>query len=864
MATIADLNILISCGIDDFEFKMKKVQDGIGRLGDYAKSAGQSLSTYVTLPLALLAGASIAALAKIDGLTRGLNAISTIDLGKQGVTGLAAVTQAAAATSERLKLLQEIARAPGIGFEQAVQGDIRLRAVGISASQSAAVLKEFANAIALTGGGAGKLDEVTVQLAQLSAKGKVLAQDLRPIIEAAPAVATALQKLYGTVDSETISKSLQKQGKSSKDFITVLTDELGKIPRVTGGIGNSIDNFTQGATQSLAKLGDALNRALNVDENVNRLSDFLTGLADSFAALDPGVQKAVFLLAGLAAAAGPVLLAIGAIGAAVPAVVAGLALLTGPIALAIAAVLALTAAGVAYAASGTSATEAFRSQRESVKALTDSVNPLLSRYEELKGKSSLTKAEQEELRATIEAVGKQIPTAITGFDAYGRALDINSAKAADFVKAQQEILAVKNRDALTEQRAEYARLTGQIEGATAALNKFDAAGNVVKFVGSGDDLGGDTFALTAKEITDLQAKLAGLRESRRGVGGLIDELKGIAPAVAAANAAGPVKPPVDAAAEKAAKAMAKALAEVEKSLRTVDNESRALGDSYDYLKSRQSALEGGIKTLLSAGYSPYSAAVQNLVGKYKELNTVLGDNNLLQAKELEGLMALGKAGENDAFGAKIKRNPLDNSVLKDDTGPPKELAGLSGLPAKLKGQFEPIYGALAEFNTRAGDILSTGLGNLATTFFAGLGQLTTGGITVEQFGGGLLGVIGEVCTQLGQAVIAVGIGMLGLKTAFTNPFAAIAAGAALLVIGGALSSIASSAVNSGGGSAGSGVGGSLASSPRSSFTPTVAPTAGAAAPKTYTHNVIITANGRDLRGSLDLQLDAFGRVTGRR
>ena len=214
MATIADLNVRISASIDDFEAKMARVQSGIGRVGDFAKSAGQSLTTFVTLPLTLLAGASIAALAKIDGLTRGLNAISTIDLGKQGVTGLDAVAGAAAATSERLKLLQEIARAPGIGFEQAVQGDIRLRAVGVAAGQSAAVLKEFANAIALTGGGAAKLDEVTVQLAQLSAKGKVLAQDLRPVIEAAPAVATALQKLYGTVDSETISKSLESRARA--------------------------------------------------------------------------------------------------------------------------------------------------------------------------------------------------------------------------------------------------------------------------------------------------------------------------------------------------------------------------------------------------------------------------------------------------------------------------------------------------------------------------------------------------------------------------------------------------------------------------------------------------------------------------
>nr|GFD31026.1 hypothetical protein [Tanacetum cinerariifolium] len=142
----------------------------------------------------------------MESLGKGLQAISAADLGKQGITGLAGMQLAAQQAGDRLKELEVIAKAPGIGFEQAVQGDIRLRAVGISATH------EF--------------DRVTTQLAQLSAKGKVLSQDLRPIIEAAPAVSQALLKLYGTIDSESISASLTKQGKSSQDFIAILTDEL--------------------------------------------------------------------------------------------------------------------------------------------------------------------------------------------------------------------------------------------------------------------------------------------------------------------------------------------------------------------------------------------------------------------------------------------------------------------------------------------------------------------------------------------------------------------------------------------------------------------------------------------------------------
>ena len=107
---------------------------------------------------------------------------------------------------------------------------------------------------------------------------------------------------------------------------------------------------------------------------------------------------------------------------------------------------------------------------------------------------------------------------------------------------------------------------------------------------------------------------------------------------------------------------------------------------------------------------------------------------------------------------------------------------------------------LADINTAATDALASGLTNLAGGLLEGLGQLAAGNLTLEAFGATILGLVGKLATQLGQAILAIGIGLLKLKTAFTDPVSAIAAGAALIVVGAAISSIASSAVNSGGGS----------------------------------------------------------------
>ena len=197
--------ILARVSMDDSEFRK-----GINRIKQQAEKlsdVGDRLTIGLTAPLVAFGGLAAKSFAEFDSLRRGLDAI----------------TGSSSKTAERIAELREIAKQPGIGFQEAIQGDIRLRAVGVSAGQSAKILREFANAIAQTGGGAAELASVTVQLGQMAAKGKVLAQDLKPVIEAAPAVGKALAEMFGTVDSESIQKSLAAAGKSSTDFIDDLT-----------------------------------------------------------------------------------------------------------------------------------------------------------------------------------------------------------------------------------------------------------------------------------------------------------------------------------------------------------------------------------------------------------------------------------------------------------------------------------------------------------------------------------------------------------------------------------------------------------------------------------------------------------------
>lgn len=203
----------------------------------------------------------------MDALTRGLEAI----------TGSAAEAQA------QLARLREVAKLPGLGFREAIEGSIRLQSVGFNAQVAERALKVFANAVAFTGGGKSELDRITVQLSQMSGKSKILAQDMRPIIEAAPAVGKALKEAFGTVDTEQLSKL----GLTNAQFLDKLLTQLEKLPPAANGAKNAMENFGDTFDVALSTIGgpllDPLTKALDaitpmMGEAAQQIGQFLNNI----------------------------------------------------------------------------------------------------------------------------------------------------------------------------------------------------------------------------------------------------------------------------------------------------------------------------------------------------------------------------------------------------------------------------------------------------------------------------------------------------------------------------------------------------------------------------------------------------------
>lgn len=166
------------------------------------------------------------------------------------------------------------------------------------------------------------------------------------------------------------------------------------------------------------------------------------------------------------------------------------------------------------------AVEQFNEQNAVVEKLNTSVVPLISRYDELKDKTNLNSTEQAELKDIIEKVGNAIPSAITQFDEYGRALDINTEKAREFVKQQQDFLKFKNSEAIASQQAQLDSYNSSIKGLVATLNKG------YKDVEIGSTGTFKQVRLTNEEIKRFQEQIKKLSDQRGEVENVLKVLKG--------------------------------------------------------------------------------------------------------------------------------------------------------------------------------------------------------------------------------------------------------------------------------------------------------------------------------------------------
>lgn len=268
MATLGELSVLIAADFDAAGFN--KAEDSIGKFADSAKSAAVGVAASLGAGLALLGSEAIKAAGDIQALEK----------------GFAATYNGALPLADALAKVKELSKLPGLGMKEAIAGATNLQAAGFSADLATRALGAFGNALATVGKGKADLDGVTLALGQIASKGKISAEEINQLAERVPQIRTAIKDAFGTADTT----ALQKANISATAFVEGVTEQLEKLKRVSGGLKNSIENFGDAYDTALGKLGIALNNAFDVEGIINRFSDLLAKVGDTFADLEPAFK----------------------------------------------------------------------------------------------------------------------------------------------------------------------------------------------------------------------------------------------------------------------------------------------------------------------------------------------------------------------------------------------------------------------------------------------------------------------------------------------------------------------------------------------------------------------------------------------
>jgi tape measure domain-containing protein len=295
------LSIKIRADASPLERALKVVGRDMAAFSQKALAIGRGVTLGFTGPIIAMGSSFVNAAASMDQLERGMAAVmgSTSEAGKE------------------LSKLKESAKLPGLGFEEAVRGSIRLQAVGLQAEQARKVLETFGKAIATTGGGAVELEAVQYQLTQMISKNRILAEDFKPIQSAVPLIGKALKLAFNTDNIEAVRAT----GVGAKEFAMRLTESLAVLPEVlnsTGGIRNQFDNLRDALKFASAEMGKAILKNIDLEavidsvtERINMLSDWFGSLSDEMQKFILGATKNIAIFGGLAWIIGQVGSALG-------------------------------------------------------------------------------------------------------------------------------------------------------------------------------------------------------------------------------------------------------------------------------------------------------------------------------------------------------------------------------------------------------------------------------------------------------------------------------------------------------------------------------------------------------------------------
>lgn len=796
--------------------------ESIGQIGQQLAGLGATLTASITLPLVALGTAAVKAYGDLQALELGIEAVA----GSAQFAG------------KQMAELREIAKLPGLGLKEAAKGSVGLQAIGYSAGNAEKILLQFGNAIATVGKGRQDFERAIYGVQQLANTDFPLGEDLNIIKDALPQVSTLLKAAFGTSRSE----DLQKLKVSSKQVMDVILTGLEKLPRVSGGIKNAFENLGDSMQQNLARIGKLIDDNFNISGIIDKLTNLLDDVITAFEELSPPMQKTVLIVVGITAAIGPLLLAIGGFLALVPVIVSGItaigtaitatiAFMTSWVGIIAGLIVAAAALGAGIAYLATRQTEAEENQErwnKSMAKATAAAQSELAALDALYKKTQDQSLAMEERNKAVDQLQKEYPgylgnlsdEAIKAGNAANAYNELRKGILnASLARAAQAELDKRNEVRLNKELAIRERLNKVM-----ALYKDPSLENFAKLNAQLDKgfLGLDVAdrlnpdKLDTKGIQKAAANMYfGITKELKSLGNdfaaankdLFDKIQGGADAIKKLDVTGPdtFLPGL----EKVKKETQKQVAEIFPKGSIAELRQRA-----DLLTKSIETSVGGLvkvrgidkfgKDINKAGLPIFTGEILSLEkarDRLNELKIEIGEIEIVPAK-------ITGRGLLDSVGNEFKNL---NDLLSSETQRTIKVLG-TDLPIAFTDGLESVKAAIEaaeveekikKLNESLSQTVTSGVVDTITSAFESVGTAIANGTNIiSAVGKSLLGSFGKLLSEFGKQLIAYGVGMIAVKLAIKNPYLALAAGAALVVLGSALTASVNKTVES------SGIGGS--------------------------------------------------------
>lgn len=794
MASLAQINIRFTADLAQFSSQMENVNRDIKKLGTSLSSVGNTLSVGLTLPILAFGAAALTVYADIESLQKGLTS----------------VMGSSAAAADEFERLKEVAKLPGLGLEEAVRGSVNMQAAGFSADFARKSLLAFGNALATVGKGKNELNLVTLALTQLQNKSGGYAQDLRQLTEQLPQLRGALTAAFGTADSETISKS----GKTGKQVVEALVKEFEKLPKVTGGIKNAFENTSDAVKLSLAKVGESINKTFDVEGKLNGLSESLAGLADGFSQLSPTAQATILTIAGVAAAIGPLLVAIGGLITLGPLLTAGVAAVSSAfVALGSSFLPIVAAVGLAVFVFKDFFTE-IKKASDGVTVLSENQNTLnvtlakgnenavkeVGALDKLYVSATNVKNSVKDRKLAVDELQKLFPAYFSNITDE----NILNGKSVGIYKELREAIFDKSRavalDGELQKRAnerveKELQISNEIAKTEAELIRLRSRKGDVVIKGSAQEKEADVIIKTS-DLIIAQTKLLAIQKKQRddyfanalkqdedifnAKAFYLSKTKKLQENEGAKNTSSSTIITPEEKAKKTEKiyddgtigffeAQIKSLQELQKEIPKTNASWQLYENQINSVKTKIDGLSTNLEVIPKL--TPVKIDAEKTQADF--------DAEIAKLEDFKKNIATNITQVNEA-NAQIKAIELDKMIKFDPTGLINVTEQIKNFGVGFNSETEKIKQNAIDFSAQLTSIVQDSLGNFAVGLSEMIGKLAAGSGGIADINTVIFKQIAGLMKSLGEAAIKIGVTMAAIKLSFSNPLTAIATGVALV------------------------------------------------------------------------------------